>query len=156
MSDSSHADAQHTLEIYKLAVEMADRTSARRASANSYFLTVQTALLSVAGLIGAYGPAGKWWTDVTIAVAGLVLSAAWWLLLGSYRRLASAKFKVINSIENSLSTRPFSIEWEILRSDDRGGSSKRKKYLRLGVVERLVPSVYGALFIVLLVSARFQ
>ncbi|MGW0103196.1 RipA family octameric membrane protein, partial [Nocardia sp. NPDC003354] len=39
MSDSSHADAQHTLEIYKLAVEMADRTSARRASANSYFLT---------------------------------------------------------------------------------------------------------------------
>ncbi|WP_435855519.1 RipA family octameric membrane protein [Streptomyces parvus] len=156
MSASFPADAQHNLEIYKLAVEMADRTSARRATANSYFLTAQTALLSVGGLVGAYSPTGKWWTGATIALAGLALSIAWWLLLGSYRRLSSAKFKVINSIECSLPTRPFSMEWEILDSADGEQSGRRKKHLRLGVTERLVPGVYGALFIVILVATRSQ
>lgn len=32
------------LELYKTAVEMADRVSARRAGANSFFVTLNTAL----------------------------------------------------------------------------------------------------------------
>jgi len=33
------------VELYKLAVEMADRISARRGVANSFFLTINTGLL---------------------------------------------------------------------------------------------------------------
>lgn len=40
-----HASQQY-VELYKLAVEMADRVSARRATANAFFLTVNTALLA--------------------------------------------------------------------------------------------------------------
>ena len=35
----------HTLEIYKICVEMADRISARRERMNSFFLTVNAVLL---------------------------------------------------------------------------------------------------------------
>ena len=39
----------HSLEIYKLYVQMADNISARRQSANSFFLTVNTAIIGIVG-----------------------------------------------------------------------------------------------------------
>jgi hypothetical protein len=39
------------LELYKLCVEMADRVSARRATANAFFLTLNSALLAGLGLV---------------------------------------------------------------------------------------------------------
>jgi hypothetical protein len=45
MTQNSKA-AEHYLELYKLAVEMADRVSARRATANAFFLTINTALFA--------------------------------------------------------------------------------------------------------------
>lgn len=43
-------DGGDVLEQYKLAVEMADRVSARRGNANLFYLSVQTTLLTAAGL----------------------------------------------------------------------------------------------------------
>ena len=37
-------------EIYKIAVEMADRISARRGLANTFFLTINTTVLGVLGI----------------------------------------------------------------------------------------------------------
>ena len=45
--------ASAVLEVYKPAVEMADRVSARRGTTNSFFLSAQTALVTVAGFTGA-------------------------------------------------------------------------------------------------------
>jgi hypothetical protein len=59
---------------YKLAVEMADRISARRLTANTVFLTVNTVLAAV---LGAHS--FQWYAPI----AGMVLSIAWWLLLKS-------------------------------------------------------------------------
>jgi len=79
------------MEQYKLAVEMADRISARRATANGFFLTVQTTLLA---LMAVKGLDRAW-----VAAGGIVLAGTWWLLLRSYRDLSSAKWKVIQAIE---------------------------------------------------------
>src|SRR4051812_38656787 len=47
------------LELYKLAVEMADRTSARRTAANSFFVTLDSAFLAAIGLVQPNDQAGK-------------------------------------------------------------------------------------------------
>lgn len=47
--------SEQYFELYKLAVEMADRIAARRGVANSFFLTVSTGL---AALLGAEELAG--------------------------------------------------------------------------------------------------
>ena len=39
----------HLLEQYKLYLEMADRISSRRQSANSFFLSLNTALVALVG-----------------------------------------------------------------------------------------------------------
>jgi hypothetical protein len=139
------------LELYKLAVEMADRVSARRAIANTFFLTVNTGL---AALLGGNGL--RWY----VAAAGIVFAVAWWALLQSYRQLNWAKFEVINKIErDSLPVQIYRDEWAHLQST----SSQRaiwppmaagawiKGYKELGTIERLVPVAFIAIYVTELV-----
>jgi hypothetical protein len=137
-------DAQQYLELYKLAVEMAGRVSARRATANAFFLTVNTALLAFVGS----GPGGAPWL---VCLAGIALSGTWWVLLKSYRDLNAAKFGVITEMENNLRAKVFDDEWKRLKEKHAEGWLGR--YAELGIVERLVPLLFGALDAAVLVGA---
>jgi hypothetical protein len=134
------------LELYKLAVEMADRVSARRALANTFFLTVNTGLAALLG-----GNHLRWY----VAAAGIVFAIAWWWLLQSYRRLSRAKFDVIMSIEPGLPAHLFSDEWRQL---ERAKGPRRIwpprelwasiwGYHELGTIERVVPIAFAAIYI---------
>ena len=74
----AYDDTGTILELYKTAVEMADRTSARRAGANSFFLTLNTALAAVVGIVSSARkppPNGNLPTSMRI---GLVLHRYRW------------------------------------------------------------------------------
>ena len=90
---------KHVLEIYKLYVEMADRVSGRRQSANSFFLSINTAIIALVGYLqlGNNAEAGfsLFWL---VAPAGMILCYLWYRLVRSYRDLNSEKFKVIHEI----------------------------------------------------------
>jgi hypothetical protein len=134
------------LELYKLAVEMADRVSARRALANTFFLTVNTGLAALLG-----GNHLRWY----VAAAGIVFAIAWWWLLQSYRRLSRAKFDVIMAIEPGLPVQLFCDEWRQL---ERAKGRRRvwplrdlwawvRGYHELGTIERVVPLAFVAIYI---------
>lgn len=89
-------------ELYKLAVEMADRISARRGIANSFFLTANTGIVALLGSRDV-----RWY----LAAAGIVFAAAWWALLKSYRDLNSAKFEIILAMEERLPISVYGDEW---------------------------------------------
>jgi hypothetical protein len=152
-SASPTGDAQGgLLELYKLAVEMADRVSARRALANTFFLTLNSALLAVIGLVPPAGstraPAagsGDRFGLVLLAVAGLLLSLTWWTLLRSYRQLNEAKFTVINAMEERLPATLFSDEWRFLQA--QRSSRRWHRYVELGQAERVVPLIYAAIYV---------
>lgn len=130
------------LDIYKLAVEMTDRVSARRAVASSFFLTAQSALVALVGATAT--------KDWAFALPGLILATTWWLLLRSYRLLNGAKFKVIQEMEARLPASPFQDEWDVLKPGN--GKPWRERYFELGLLERLVPAVFGAIFLAVLVA----
>jgi hypothetical protein len=149
------------LRLYSLAVEMADRSSARRAGANTFFLALQTGL---AALLGTYavrtGRAGEQTDRFVLALAvlaGLILALAWLFLLRSYRKLNAAKFTVINEMERMyFKVRPFTDEWALLRQDHlvpknwrERVSRRRDRYAELGVVERVVPLAFVVLYVAL-------
>jgi hypothetical protein len=135
------------LELYKLAVEMADRVSARRGTANAYFLSVQTAFVALVGFGFQELAKSPWWAPLAVALAGITLSATWWLQLRSYRELNTAKFKGINKIEERLEVKIFSDEWEALARDPVVGW--RRRYAELGASERVVPVVFVAAHLLL-------
>ncbi|MET9864968.1 hypothetical protein ABZZ16_01965 [Streptomyces sp. NPDC006386] len=138
------------LDLYKLAVEMADRVSARRGSANAFFLSVQTALVTVVGFGIPKLSESPWWVSLAVAIAGITLSAAWWMQLRSYRDLNTAKFKVINKVEERLPIRIFADEWESLKRDPI--PRWRKRYAELGTSERVVPLVFSVAHLTLFVG----
>ena len=142
------------LELYKLAVEMADRVSARRATANAFFLTVNTALL-------AFVSSGSLKVLWVVALAGIALSATWWVLLKSYRDLNAAKFGVILEMETNLEAKVYGDEWKLLTKDRPKEDSPQEerprlwweRYAELGKVERTVPLVFAALYMAVFVKA---
>ncbi|MGV9873707.1 RipA family octameric membrane protein [Streptomyces cellulosae] len=138
------------LELYKLAVEMADRVSARRGTANAFFLSVQTALVTLIGFGIPKLSESPWWVSWAVALAGITLSAAWWMQLRSYRDLNTAKFQVINKLEEHLPARIFADEWEALKRDPIPGW--RKRYAELGTSERVVPLVFTGAHLILFVG----
>lgn len=141
------------LEIYQTAVEMADRTSSRRATANSFFLTLQTGLVAALAALatGEGASVGRNQFVLTLAgYSGIVLAAAWWLLLRSYRDLSRAKFAVITRIERDyLPVHPFDDEWSVLKRDPV--KRFRPRYAELGLVERIVPIAFGVVYLIIAV-----
>lgn len=138
-------------QLYALAVEMADRVSARRGAANSFYLTVSSALVALAGF-AADSDADASTVARAISVAGLLLCVGWWLQLRSYRDLNAAKFAVIQKIERNLPIKVFCEEWDILKRDRV--KWWRKWYAELGWVERAIPILFGCVFAFLVWTAR--
>lgn len=149
---SPEASEQRYFELYKLAVEMADRVSARRAIANNYFATLHAAVASAVGLVPpifASETDEAAWVGRTIgATAGLLLAAAWWLTLRSYRYLNGAKFKVILEMEKRLPAGIYGDEWAHLKSVGQGW---RDRYQTLSESERRVPILFGILYLTIIV-----
>lgn len=150
MSETQSEPDPRVIELYKMAVEMADRVSARRSTSNSFFLTIQTTFVTVVGVATPTLTKAQWWTTLAITIAGLVLSASWWLQLRSYRDLNRAKFAVINGLEGSLPVKIFSDEWATLKSDPV--KAWRGRYAELGTIERIVPAVFAFLYVLLFVG----
>jgi hypothetical protein len=149
----------HLLEQYKLYVQMADNISARRQSANSFFLTVNTALIAFLGLVASpnvgsdAGVAASLplpWILV-VSAAGAVLCYTWYRLVRSYKDLNSGKFKVVHAIESRLPVSPYDAEWEAL-----GRGENPKLYLPFTHVEIWIPWVFAALYIVLAIVNVIQ
>jgi hypothetical protein len=138
------------LELYKLAVEMADRVSARRGTSNAFFLSVQSALVTLVGFGIPKLSQSPWWVPAAVALAGVTLSATWWMQLRSYRDLNGAKFTVINKLEDRLPIKIFADEWEVLKRDPVPGW--RKRYAELGTSERVVPLVFAVAHTILFVG----
>ncbi|WAL74384.1 hypothetical protein OU787_24530 [Kitasatospora sp. YST-16] len=133
------------LEQYKLCVEMADRVSARRNLANTFFLTLHSGLLVFLG---------TWLSQehrrsvpaALVVVAALVLvgmCAAWWFTLRAYQQLNRGKFQVIGALEERLPARAFvAAEWRAL-----GEGRDWRVYLPLGRVERWVPVLFALAYL---------
>ena len=142
----------HLLEQYKLFVESADRISQRRQQANSFFLTINTALLAVLGGILSRGgqSLGQWWF-LPVAAVGLVLCYAWYRLVLSYKGLNAGKFEVIHAIEEKLPLSLFDAEWRQV-----GEGRDPKKYKPFSEIETWIPWIFAALYSAMIVALGIQ
>lgn len=125
----------HLLEQYKLYLSLADKVSERRQTANTFFLTVNSAIIAALGLTFP--------TDLTYVrqhwfiiggALGTLLCISWMVMLRSYKKLNAAKFLVVHALESSLPVRPYDAEWSAL-----GRGKLNKLYRPFTHVEQLIP-----------------
>jgi hypothetical protein len=146
MDKSSYGEhfQEHLIEQYKICVEMADRVSARRIQANSFYISLLSTLLALLSLIERQLIPG--YQNLLLfltSILGLTLCLTWFTNIESYRKLNSAKFFVINEIKKYLPFRCFTLEWKDLTGERTGEKEKRKKYKRLTIVEKYVPIIFS-------------
>jgi hypothetical protein len=108
-------------EQYKLYVELTDRISERRQRVNTFFLSLNSIL--VTGLtifltqIGGASANCNW---ILIAIiAGVIACVTWRRLILSYGQLNAGRFEVIHLLESRLPARLFDYEWEVLEQGER-------------------------------------
>ena len=132
----------HLLEQYKLFVQTSQHTSDKRQNANNYLLTLCSSLVTL--FVTFLSTFGHHRLNGLIPVAGLFVCFIWWSLVNSYKDLNTAKFKVIHELEEQLPVALFDYEWHVC-----GKGKDREKYIPLTHLERLVPWMFGVLFVVL-------
>jgi len=135
----------HVLEQYKLYVEMADRISARRSTANTFFLTLNTLVI---GALSVCAEKFSRLSIIVLCIAAVVLCYVWRRLINSYRQLNTAKYTVIGEFEKRLPASPYwSAEWNAL-----GEGKDPKRYKQLTTVEKWVPIVFVCLYLLLCIA----
>lgn len=131
-------------EQYKLYVELADRVSARRALANTFFLTLNTAIFAAIGVFLAAPPtvaAGLLLIPVVVLVAQCLV---WFWVIRSYRQLNAGKWAVVGAFERHLPTSPWwSAEWAAL-----GEGKDPSRYWPLTHVEQWIPALFAIAYLV--------
>ena len=136
----------HLLEQYKITVQMADNISERRSKTNTFFLSVNSFLLTALGIstkIDFNIDVGLWWLYVASA-GGITFALTWFVLIRSYKKLNSGKFEVIHELEKKLPAAPYLKEWDIIR-----GEGVKKKYQKLTNIESIVPFIFIGLYVAL-------
>lgn len=127
----------HYLTQYRDYVASAESVSSRRTTANSFFLSINTAYFGATGYFQVVDNEFVW----VQAAVGVLFCLVWWKLIQSYRTLNSAKFNVIQQMEKNLPLATFTAE-ELAYST---GSTAHRA---LSVVESFVPALFGTLHLV--------
>ena len=130
------------LEQYKLYVEMADRISSRRMLANSFFLGINTAVISAIGIIYKDGfPKPSLWMIIPF-ITLVTFCYIWWRIIKSYRQLNTGKYDLIGKIEEYLPLSLYKTEWSIL------GSGKNNNLCQpITHIENWVPIFFGIVYV---------
>lgn len=141
------------LEIYKLHAELADRVSQRREGANRLYVSLLVGLVVFLAALLRFGMGQVPVQPVLggLGAFGVLLSISWIIVILSYRQLNSAKFRVLQEMEEQL-VHKFFVREEGLFSE--GGIFGR--YRKLTVVETVLPIIFIILFCALIVYAFVQ
>jgi hypothetical protein len=136
------------MAMFEVYLATAEKVSDRRAQANSWMLSVNSAIVALYGYLQsdklAVSAAQKMIWPWAIPAAGAIVCLAWWALLKSFRELNRAKFAVLAELEADLPASPITREREIYKEHGRRSLSQ---------VEGLIPGCFGLLYIIMLVGA---
>lgn len=122
---------------WQTCVDMANSVSQRRDNMNNIFITLNLAIMAAVSIT---------WDikSLFILIAGITICILWMLNIRNYKLLNTAKFNVINSIEEKLPSAPFKDEWQFLKNS--------KKYMDSTTLERILPITFIILYIATVIA----
>lgn len=119
----------HLIDQYRILTDKADRISDKRAVTNGFFLTLNT-IIGTASIVLIDIISNSLFI-IPLSVIGILFSLLWFGMIRNYKKLNTAKFNVINKIEEKLPIKGFYAEWEILK--------KKMKYKGISEFEKWIP-----------------
>lgn len=135
--ENTTKDKELLLNQWQTCVDMANSVSQRRDNMNNIFITLNLAIMAAVSIT---------WDikSLFILIAGITICILWMLNIRNYKLLNTAKFSVINSIEEKLPSAPFKDEWQFLKNS--------KKYMDSTTLERILPITFIILYIATVIA----
>ena len=135
--ENTTEDKELLLNQWQTCVDMANSVSQRRDNMNNIFITLNLAIMAAVSIT---------WDikSLFILIAGIAICILWILNIRNYKLLNTAKFNVINSIEEKLPSAPFKDEWQFLKNS--------KKYMDSTTLERILPITFIILYIAAVIA----
>lgn len=135
--ENTNGDKELLLNQWQTCVDMANSVSQRRDNMNNIFITLNLAIIAAISIT---------WDikSLFILIVGITICILWILIIQNYKLLNTAKFNVINSIEEKLPSTPFEDEWQFLKNS--------KKYMDSTTLERILPIMFIILYIVAIIA----
>jgi hypothetical protein len=146
---TSNGDLELSFELYQIMVKSSEDLVARRQGVNSFFVTINGALLTAIGLI-----VGSQVNDLfralgisVLAATGVILSLAWISRIKSFGQLNTGKFAVISRLELLFPVAIYDAEWVAL-----GSGKDPKKYRTFTSREIGPPWTFFGVYVLALVA----
>ena len=135
--ENTTEDKELLLNQWQTCVDMANSVSQRRDNMNNIFITLNLAIMAAVSIT---------WDikSLFILIAGITICILWMLNIRNYKLLNTAKFNVINSIEEKLPSAPFKDERQFLKNS--------KKYMDSTTLERILPITFIILYIAAVIA----
>lgn len=135
----NNTDKNNMLEQYKTYVESADKISDRRINVNTFFITLNSALITVMTIF---------FSNISLlfflSFLGTIFSILWFLNLKNYKHINNCKFNIIQKVEKYLPLNLYKMEWEIL-------TKGKQKYVPVSKLEMLLPFIFIITYISIIV-----
>ena len=98
-------DKEELLELYKIMIDSINSNESKRLQTNIMYTTIISGLIAIitSGLVGL--------NLSLISTVILFLSISWYVHIFTYRKLAQAKFEVINELEKNFLVPIYAKEW---------------------------------------------
>ena len=143
-ADYGPAYKDHFLAQYRLFIESVNYTSEMKLKLNTFFLTINTALITAGGFaLTNYGIFKHASWHKIIPITGIMISIIWWGVMYTYKQRNLIKLHIVHSLEKHLPLAIYETEWHLMEADH--GNKLKKILFR---IDLFVPVVFGILYII--------
>lgn len=148
--DIEAMDRSELIEQYKIFLETSESLIARRQTVSSFYVSANTALITVLGALAAVFNEirERIIMFLLISLVGIILSVSWHRILTAYGILNGSKMKVISMIEKKLPADLYDTEWAVMSNRLNG-----RKYVSFTDSEKKAPKAFIMLYCIFILIA---
>ena len=142
--NDDNVDPEKLFEQYKLFSDTSESLVTRRQNVNSFYITANTALFTVAVTVFSLNAnlISQIIITMVLSIPGILLNGSWLKVMESYSLINSSKMKIISRIEKQLPASLYDAEWAAL-SD----KLNKRKYVSFTNSEKRIPRLFIIVYI---------
>lgn len=143
--NGENLEPEKLFEQYKLFSDTSESLVARRQTVNSFYITANTALITIAATAFSLNEnlASQLIITMVLSFPGVLLNRSWIKVLDSYSLINSSKMKILEMLEKKLSASLFAAEWEVMSNQ-----YNKKQYISFSDRERNLPTIFNWVFFI--------
>ena len=143
--NGNEIEPEKLFEQYKLFSDTSESLVARRQNVNSFYITANTALITIAATAFSLNDnlIAQMVITIVLSVPGILLNLSWLKVMESYSLINSSKMKILGMLEKKLSASLFDAEWEAMSN-----KYNKQRYVSFSDRERNLPIIFNWVFVI--------